>query len=246
MSAREVTQRERLARARAALDALPGDLRDTLVLPGQLRSQGEGAGSVPGAARRGALPVADAVREVAPEGLPRGGVVTVTGSTSVLLALAGQASRDGEWVAWVGMPHVGVLAAVRHGIDLSRLVLVPHPGTHTPAVIAACVEGMGVVVAGPQLPLSAAQQRRLASRVKVRGTVLLSASPWPGARLEVEVTQMRWQGLGAGEGRLRERRMAVTVRERGHSDRHTVIALAGEVPAWSAEVVAVTPPQEVA
>ncbi|MDN4473108.1 hypothetical protein [Demequina zhanjiangensis] len=146
-----------------------------------------------------------------PDGLPRGRVVSVAGSTSLLLALAGQASREGAWVAAVGMPTVGVVAAARRGIDLSRLALVPEPGLQAAAVVGLCLEGVDVVMTGDRLAMSDSDRRRLASRAREQGALLLAVGAWPGAELSLEVERVRWSGLGAGDGRLRGREATVAV-----------------------------------
>ncbi|WNM23211.1 hypothetical protein [Demequina capsici] len=150
-------------------------------------------------------------RMLLPEGLPRGRVVSVSGSTSLLLALAGQASRQGAWSAAVGMPSVGVVAAARRGMDLSRLALVPEPGMQAAAVIGLCLEGVDVVMAGERLVLSESDRRRLASRTREQDALMLSVGPWPGAELSLSVERVRWSGLGAGDGRLRGREATVAV-----------------------------------
>ncbi len=171
-------------------------------------------------------PVEEAWRALLPEGLPRGRAVSVNGSTSLLLALAGQASQQGAWVAAVGMPTVGVVAARRRGIDLARLALVPSPGVQAAAVIALCLEGVDVVMVGERLALSGPDRRRLTSRAREQGALLLSASPWEGAEVSLDVERVRWSGLGAGDGRLRGREatVAVTGRRLG-APRHVQVAL---------------------
>jgi hypothetical protein len=156
--------------------------------------------------------------------LRRGSVVSVEGSTSLVLALLARASREGGWTAIVGLPHVGVVAASRRGIDLSRLALVPHPGIEAPTVVAACVDGMDVVVLGPRLSLSDADARRLAARARERGSVLISAGPHPGTHVALRVVGSEWSGLGAGEGRLRSRTVVVarSGRQMGGVDQVTV------------------------
>ncbi len=156
-------------------------------------------------------------RALLPDGLPRGRVVSVTGSTSLLLALAGQVSSEGAWVAAVGMPTVGVVAAARRGIDLSRLALVPEPGLQAAAVVGLCLEGVDVVMTGDRLAMSDSDRRRLASRAREQGALLLSAGSWPGAELSLTVERVRWSGLGAGDGRLRgsEATVAVSGRRTG-------------------------------
>jgi len=142
-------------------------------------------------------------------------VVSVTGSTSLILALMAEASRAGSWVAMVGMPQVGVVAAARRGIDLARLALIPHPGIHASAVVAACLEGMDVVALGPGLAISDAERRSLTARARERGSVLIVAQEWKEAHAVLAVERSHWQGLGAGDGRLRARQVSVAVTHRG-------------------------------
>ena len=157
-----------------------------------------------------ALPVSDDVASLLPARvLRRGTVVSVEGSTSLVLALIARASREGSWAAIVGMPQVGVVAAARRGIDLSRLALVPHPGAEAATVVGACIDGMDVVVLGPRLALGDVDRRRLAARARERGAVLVSAGPWTGAHVALTVTRTSWSGLGAGDGRLRSRSLVV-------------------------------------
>ena len=157
--------------------------------------------------------------------LRRGTVVAVEGATSLVLALIARASREGSWSAIVGMPQVGVVAAARRGVDLARLALVPHPGAEAATVVGACVDGMDLVVLGPRLALSDADRRRLAARARERGTVLVSAGPWPGAHVALAVRTTRWSGLGAGDGRLRSRSLTVarSGRHLGAPDAVTVV-----------------------
>ena len=56
--------------------------------------------------------------------LRRGITVSVRGSTSIALLLAAGPSSAGLWVALVGLPAVGVMAAAEAGIDLERLALI--------------------------------------------------------------------------------------------------------------------------
>ncbi len=173
-----------------------------------------------------ALPVSDDVAPLLPgRVLRRGTVVAAEGSTSLVLALIARASREGSWTAIVGMPQVGVVAAARRGIDLSRLALVPHPGAEAATVVGACIDGMDVVVLGPRLALGDPDRRRLAARARERGTVLVSAGPWTGAHVALTVTRTSWSGLGAGDGRLRSRSLAVarSGRHLGAGDEATVV-----------------------
>ncbi|SEJ69319.1 hypothetical protein [Demequina mangrovi] len=161
-----------------------------------------------------ALPLAPMLDQVMPQGLRRGQVVSVVGSTSLMLALAAAASEEGSWTAAVGMPSLGVVAAARRGLDLARLALMPHPGAQAATVAGACVDGMDVVLLGPRLALSDADRRRLASRARERGSVILAEGPWTGAHVALTAVASRWHGLGAGDGRLRGRELTVRVEER--------------------------------
>jgi hypothetical protein len=74
------------------------------------------------------LPTSPALAGVLPGGaLAAGGSYVVEGSTALALELLREPSRAGAWCAIVGVPDLGVEAAAAAGIDLERLVLVPHP-----------------------------------------------------------------------------------------------------------------------
>ena len=168
------------------------------------------------------LPLAPALNELLPTGLRRGQVVAVEGSTSLVLAMVAEASREGSWAAMIGMPAVGVVAAARRGIELARLALIPHPGSQAPAVAGACIDGMDVVVLGPRLAMSDADRRRLVARARERGGVIISAGPWAGAHVSLVVEGATWSGLGAGDGRLRAREITVAVSQRAGVSRRMV------------------------
>ena len=180
------------------------------------------------------LPVPVALTDLLPEGLPRGGTAVVAGSTSLLLALVSEASRAGSWVAMVGLPGVGLLAAEEVGVLLARLALVPAPGAQAAAVVAALIDGMDVVVLGPEVGLTGADRRRLMARARERGSVLVSTAPWPGASLVLTVEAQQWSGLGVGDGRLRAQQVTVRRNGRGRAAvplRREVVLRGGSVPA---------------
>jgi len=157
--------------------------------------------------------------------LDRGATLTVAGSTSLLLALLAEASATGSWVAMVGLPGVGVLAAAQLGLALERVVLVPDPGPDGPRVLAALLDGMDAVVVG-EVALTDSDRRRLSARARERSAVLLSTTPWPGASVAIHATVSRWGGVGRGDGRLRDGMLAVSRFGRGAAAR-----------GWSGEVV---------
>ena len=161
------------------------------------------------------LPVARPLAGLLPSGaLDRGSTVVVGGSTALVLALLAEASRSGSWVGLVGLPRVGVLAAHQLGLDLDRVVLVPAPGPDGPTVVAALLDGVDVVVVG-EAALTDADRRRLSARARERGAVLLSTTFWPGAHVVLTVEASHWDGLGRGNGRLRDRRLTVRGGGRG-------------------------------
>jgi hypothetical protein len=97
-----------------------------------------------------ALPTHPALGGLLPGGaLAAGGSYAVAGSTSLALGLLQAASEAGSWCAVVGVPDLGVEAAAGLGIDLDRLVLVPHPGQHWLTVVSALVDVVSVVLVRP-------------------------------------------------------------------------------------------------
>lgn len=164
---------------------------------------------------RPALPVPAELLPLLPTGLRRGGVTVVTGSTSLLLALVAAACAGGAWAAAAGHPTLGLLAAAQAGVALDRFALVPDPGPDAARVVAALVDGIDVVVVGPQALLTDADRNRLTARARERGAVLLAGAPWPGAAAVLTAVPGRWTGTGTGDGRLRTHELQVTRTGRG-------------------------------
>lgn len=169
----------------------------------------------PGVAAR-LLPVPGHLTGLLPRGaLVRGSTVVVSGSTSLVLALLARASAVGGWVALVGLPDVGVLAAHELGLALDRVALVPAPGPDAHVAVAALLDGVDAVVVGPGAGLSDGDRRRLSARARERSAVLVPTGPWPGAHVVLTAEQQAWEGLGPGYGRLRDRRLSVVRTGRG-------------------------------
>ncbi|UTT57842.1 hypothetical protein [Cellulosimicrobium cellulans] len=165
-------------------------------------------------------PVHDELAPLLPLGaLQRGTVLAVRGSTSLLLALVARPSRSGAWTAAVGFPAVGLLAAADAGADLDRVVLVPRPGPDAALAISALVDGLDVVVVGPDAALTDPDRRRLAARARERGALLVAAGPWPGAHVALTVTGGGWSGADRGAGWLRRRTLVVERAGRGGAAR---------------------------
>ena len=89
------------------------------------------------------------------------------------------------------------------------------PGPEWTTVVAALLDGVDVVVAVPPGPIGASMSSRLAARARQRGSVFVAYGHLPGADLVLNSTRSRWEGLGQGTGRLRQREMTIVVRGRG-------------------------------
>ncbi|MGR2751763.1 hypothetical protein [Agromyces arachidis] len=167
-----------------------------------------------------AVPTHPALAAVLPGGaLREGAVVQVEGSITLLMAALAGPSRSGRWVAVAGIPEFGVEAAVRFGIDLERLVLVPDPGRQWLAVAAALADVIPVVAVRPPGRPAPAEASRFAARLRQRGALLLVDGDWPGSDARLELEQSEWVGLDHGHGHLAEREAVVRVTGRGEVGR---------------------------
>lgn len=182
-------------------------------------------------ARERTLPVTEPLAPLLVDGaIQRGTTLAVDGDAaiSLALALAVGASRSGSWIGVVGVDGLGLAAAGELGIDLERVVLVADPGPAWSAAVAALIGAVDLVVVAPRTAVPARDARRLATRGRERGTVVVavggdvlrgaprlraSDTPSAGWGLEVDVrfaTRSRqWVGLGQGHGRLHARRVEV-------------------------------------
>jgi hypothetical protein len=191
------------------------------------------------------LPVVPALRSLLPgQGLRRGTTVAVGRSAALALALVAGASAAGSWVAAVGLPDLGIVAAAESGIALERLALVPTPGARTwTTVVAALLDAVDVVLVRSPARLPPAQARRLAARARERGAVLVSLGDWAEpADLRLAVTASTWQGLGQGHGRLQARQVEVVVAGRGAAARERRVLL--WLPSPNGAIAAAAPPGE--
>ena len=213
-----------------------------------LRLLGRRVAPLTGAHER-TLPVPAPLRDLFPGGaLQRGWVVAVEGggATSLALATAAGPSAAGSWTAVVGEEGVGLAAAAEAGVVLERLLVVAAPGPRAAVEAAATLVGsVDVVVLGAGVRLGAADHRRLAARLRERGSVLIrlggghGASVRPGgarspgrgvedpqgADVCLRVVSSRWSGLGDGWGLLRSRRVSVQARGRGAASRPRTVDL---------------------
>ncbi|MFD5225868.1 hypothetical protein ACFWHT_09640 [Microbacterium sp. NPDC058342] len=161
------------------------------------------------------LPVPPPLRDLLPGGgLQTGAVYSVSPSPSLIFALMSAVSQRGGWCAAVGMPTLGMEAAAAHGIDLSRLILVPSPGERWLAVASALAEVVPLIAIHPTSAVRDAEAARLAARLRDRGCTLLTTSPWPQGEGLISLHDPHWEGLGEGWGLLSDRTVTVTAQTR--------------------------------
>jgi hypothetical protein len=166
-------------------------------------------------ARERVLPVGPAFREVLPDGgLARGRTLACTGDArwSVAFALAAEAVGHGSWVAAVGLPALGVEAVAELGVTLDRLVRIDARSTASWAeVVAAAVDGFDLVVAAAPAGSGAAGVRRVQTRVKARGAVLVLVGESAAADVRLHTDRPVWERAARGAGHLRARRVRLEV-----------------------------------
>lgn len=165
-------------------------------------------------ARERTLPVPAALDGLLPDGgLARGRVTSCTGPAAASLALAAvvDAVAAGSWLAVVSMPWLGVDAAAGLGLACERLVRVD---VAEPArwvdVVAAALDGFGVVVTAPPTGVAEAAWRKVQSRVRSKEAVLVTVGPHRGATGDVTLRTARPEWTWArGGAHLRARRVDV-------------------------------------
>ena len=179
------------------------------------------------------VPVAEAFASLFPErALVRGRTLACAGpaATSTGMAVVAAAVAAGAWLAVVDVPTFGLDAASEMGIPLERVVAVSvlsaddpigvggatGPSLPGPAswvdVMAAVVDGFDIVLARVPADAAAGPLRRLATRIRQRGAVVILlgdtvtgqdvAMPCDGV---IDSGGIVWAGLGAGFGTLRQR-----------------------------------------
>ena len=193
------------------LDALPGDPGDVVrELQARIRRMQRNKLDTR------ALPTNPALAELLPGGaLTAGSAYSVIDSTTLALSLLQGPSAAGAWCAVIGVPDLGVEAAAGLGIDLERLVLVPHPGEQWLSVVSALVDVVSVMLVRPpvrdgRVRITDGSASKLASRLRQREAVLVSLGDWPGADARLSLTDSNWAGLGSGFGHLTGRQVTVS------------------------------------
>lgn len=157
-----------------------------------------------------------------PQLLPRGTVAVLSGARSLALRMVAAATAAGGHAAIVGQPDVGLLAAVEMGADLSRVAVIPYPGSDPVEVAAVLLDGLDLVVlalAGRSVSMSRA--RAVTARARQKGcTLLVTGGDWHGAsaRLDARVCGYEMVGSGGaaipGRGRIGRVRLDTRTRSR--------------------------------
>lgn len=259
------TRQDRLARARAVLGAAEaralrhgGRINRTALRPAGDRSgtlslvpttsgtpEYSDAPTHTGAVDPGrSRPLPEALAPLVSSGALRmGSSVAVDGAagSSLLLALAAAAAGESAWCAIAGMGDVGLRCALDAGLDPARTVVAPALREHRDRVLSALVDGVAVLVLGPDLELTAGLWRTLTDRARIRDAIVLAAAPPGRADLRLVCESSTWTGLGSGSGRLRQRRVQVSAQGRGIVDRRTADVL---LPQVRGVLAAVPLPQE--
>ena len=159
------------------------------------------------------LPVPQLLADVLPDALPQGTVAVLSGARSLPLSMVAAVTAAGGNAAIVGQPDIGLLAAVEMGADLSRLAVIPNPGTDPVEVAAVLMDGMDLVVlalGGRSVPLTRA--RAVVARAHQKGcTLLVTDGDWQGAsiRLEARVCGYEITADMPGFGRISKVRLDV-------------------------------------
>jgi hypothetical protein len=134
--------------------------------------------------------------------LPRGSVAVLSGARSLVLQMVAALTAAGGHVAIVGQPDVGLLAAVEMGADLSRLAVVPDPGTDPVEVAAVLMDGMDMVVLGlGARSIPPTRARAVTARARQKGcTLLVTGGDWPGVSTRLDARVCGYEVTGAGAG----------------------------------------------
>jgi hypothetical protein len=159
------------------------------------------------------LPVPQVLAEVLPDALPRGSVAVLSGARSLTVSMVAAVTAAGGNAAIVGQSDIGLLAAVEMGADLSRLAVIPDPGTDPVEVTAVLMDGMDLIVlalGGRSVPMTRA--RAVVARAQQKGcTLLVTDGDWQGAsiRLKARVCGYETTADTPGFGRISKVRLEV-------------------------------------
>jgi hypothetical protein len=170
------------------------------------------------------LPLPEILGNALPAPLPRGTVAVLTGSRSLPLSMVAAVTAEGGHAAIVGQPDAGLLAAVEMGADLSRIAVIPNPGSDPVEVAAVLMDGMDMVLLGlGGRSVPATRARAVVARARQKGcTLLVTNGDWQGAsaRLDARVCGYEITGRARpGFGRIGKVQLTYSVSGRAVSGR---------------------------
>jgi hypothetical protein len=188
-----------------------------------------------GPGRRGEVPSNDVLPEsesllplpeslTLPTALPRGTVAVLSGARSLPLSMVAAVTAAGGHAAIVGLPDVGLLAAVEMGADLSRLAVIPEPGADPVEVAAVLMDGMDLVVLGlGGRSVPATRARAVVARARQKGcTLLVTGGDWQGASARLEARVSGYEVTCGSGGRISRVRLAMRAGGRSFGSVHAV------------------------
>ena len=116
------------------------------------------------------------------------GVLTLHGSTTLLLAALALRQGATGWCGVIGGDELGWCAATEVGLDLNRVLTVPAPlldDTSILTVTSTLLDGVDTLLIGATVAegLRPQHRRRLLSRARERGHLILTPARWEGARI---------------------------------------------------------------
>ena len=116
------------------------------------------------------------------------GVLTLRGSTTLLLAALALRQGATGWCGIIGGDELGWCAATEVGLDLNRVLTVPAPlldDASTLTVTSTLLDGVDTLLIGAAVAegLRTQHRRRLLSRARERGHLILTPARWEGARI---------------------------------------------------------------
>ena len=116
------------------------------------------------------------------------GVLTLHGSATLLLAALALRQGATGWCGIIGGDELGWCTATEVGLDLNRVLTIPAPlldDVSTLTVTSTLLDGVDTLLIGATIAegLRPQHRRRLLSRARERGHLILTPARWEGARI---------------------------------------------------------------
>ncbi|GGC65247.1 hypothetical protein IEU95_04805 [Hoyosella rhizosphaerae] len=174
------------------------------------------------------LPVPAPLKSVLPSGgVVKGTVCSVAGSSYIVLGIIAEVTQSGGYVAIVGLPNLGLAAAVDMGANLRRVAVIPDPGSDPVDVAAVLLDGMDLVVLSlHDTQVQPSRARAVTARVRNKKSVLLVVGgSWPVVHMRIEGNVRAHEGLERGHGRIRGMSLSVRASSRSGRQRSATVKL---------------------